>query len=340
MLTIKDIATLAGVSKSTVSRVLNNSGYVSQEARHKVENIVKQEGYSPSAIARGLHKGSSNTIGVIIPEGDNPYFAKILNGISEVADRNNLPVLFCNSQNRENKEEHLIQMLAQQRVSGAILSTVAILDEHKKRSKFKRMLKKLEFPIVLLDVPIKYGLCDGVFFDNYSGAYAATSKLIECGHKTIGTITLSSQLQVSKDRLNGFLQAMQDHQLEVKPEYVLQGNMSIDNNYRCVKQLLSLPELPTAFFAQNNISTIAAYRASNELGVTWGNQLSCIGFDRVDFLDYLNVPYSYVYRDAEYMGRQAMQLLINRLCMPRAPRKECIVPIQIEGSGIKLLLHN
>lgn len=183
--TIKTIAEKCGVAKSTVSRVLNNSGYVGKETREKIENVMREYNYSPSAMARNLSKQESNAVGVVIPEADNAFFGEVLRGISDVVDENDLTLLFCNTCNDLNKELNALKMLRNQRVRGLILTPAAEYDTKERIKNLRQALKAINVPIIILDRTIENSEWDSVSFDNYHGAYLATQTLINAGHKKL-----------------------------------------------------------------------------------------------------------------------------------------------------------
>ncbi len=195
-LTINDIAKKANVSKSTVSRVLNNSGYVNQETREKVEKVIKENAYYPSAQARSLSKRESNTIGVIIPEADNLFFVEVLRGISEVVDENDMTLIFCNTNNNLRKEKRALDTIIMQRVKGLIFTPVNDHSNDETEHKLKQKLRAINIPTVLLDRGVENSGWDGVFFENYKSAYKATEILINEGHKKIGVITGDLNLKI------------------------------------------------------------------------------------------------------------------------------------------------
>ena len=189
MITITDIAALAGVSKSTVSRVLTGAGYVNDETREKIEKIIKEYGYQPSESARSLSKKTTNTIGVVVPEIDNSFYSEVLNGIGQIVDENNYNIIYFNTNNSIVKEEKALQMLKAQRVRGVILAAAVDYSEPEATENLKQLLEKINAPVVLLDREIDGINLDKVVYDNFGSAFAATEALIRAGNKTIGIIT-------------------------------------------------------------------------------------------------------------------------------------------------------
>lgn len=332
-LTINDIAEKAKVSKSTVSRVLNNSGYVHQETREKVEKIIKENIYYPSATARSLSKKESNTIGVIIPEADNAFFGEILRGISEIVDENNMTLIFCDTNNNSLKEERALDMINMQGVKGLILTPVNDHDDGEAEKKLKQKLRDLKIPTVILDRGVKNSQWDGVFFENYQSAYSATEILIKEGHKKIGIITGDLKLKIGKDRYKGYLNAMEDYGMEIIDKYIYEGNFSVEKAYELSNEFILSKDLPDAILTCNNRTTLGFIKALKEHNLTLGKDISAIGIDSNEVLDILGYNFSNVARDAVEMGRVAMRRLLERFDNPTKQRVECIMPFKIYLKG-------
>ncbi|GAA0182283.1 LacI family DNA-binding transcriptional regulator [Clostridium sediminicola] len=315
-LTIRDIAKLAGVSKSTVSRVLNNTGYVNVDTRRKIEKVIEENDYTPSATARSLSKQETNVIGVIIPEADNPFFGEILKGISDVADKNSLSIIFCNTNNDEEKEKNALRMLKEQRIKGVILTPATDekliqFDSHNKE--FIGLVNALEVPVVLLDRDIDYNDWDGIFIDNKKGAFDAVNVLIKAGHKKIATITGDLKLKIGRERLEGYKEAFKHHCMEIDERYIFEGDFTTDTAYKLAKRIINMEEPPTAVFTSNNLSNLGFLKAIFETGLRIPEDIAFVGFDNVPLVDIFNINLSVVDRDTEKMGRMAMELLMKRL---------------------------
>ncbi len=315
-ITIHDIAQLAGVGKATVSRVLNSSGYVSEETRRKVEKVIQEHTYTPSAMARNLSKRASDTIGVIIPEADNPFFAEILKGISGVVDANNLTLIFCNTDNMMDKDLKALHTVCRQQVLGLIYTPAIDYRLPKQRAAVSELLNKLRAPMVLLDRPLGDKEFDGVYTDNYSGAYAATQALISAGHRRIGVIAGDLELSIGRERMKGFQKALTDAGLEVEESFIIKGRFDTSTSYRLTQQLLTGKNLPTAFFAANNLSAYGFLKAVFEKGLRIPEDLGFISFGRLGNLNDLGFRLSYTDRDVIGMGVEAMRLLLAIIDCP------------------------
>lgn len=332
-MTITDIAEKAGVSKTTVSRVLNGIGYVSDETRRKVEKVISENHFYPSASARSLSKRETNTIGVIVPEIDNSFFSEVLRGISEVVDQHGLTIIYCDTANNAEKEARALSMIAEHRVRGLIISPAIDYAETNAAGKLRRLLNNLGVPIVVVDREIENSTWDGVFYENFQSAYCATKVLIEEGHKRIGIITGDLGLKLARERYHGFLQAMEDYGVPVQEKYIYKGDFSINTAYRIAKEIFESGDIPEAIFTSNNRTNLGFIKASREKKIKLGKDIAAIGIDHVEVLDILGYNFSYVTRDTVEMGRVAINMLLSRINNPDRQRSIKIMPYKLVLKG-------
>ncbi|SMP71671.1 LacI family DNA-binding transcriptional regulator [Anoxynatronum buryatiense] len=332
-LTINDIAKEAKVSKSTVSRVLNNSGYVHKETREKVEKVIKEKIYYPSATARNLSKKESNIIGVIIPEANNTFFAEVLKGIGEVVDENDMTLIFSDTNNDSVKEARALDMINMQGVRGLIITPVNDHDDSDAERKLKKKLRDLKIPTVILDRGVKNSQWDGVFFENYQSAYCATEILIQEGHEKIGIITGDLNLKIGKDRFRGYLEAMKDHNREPLKRYIYEGNFSVEKAYQLTRQFIEKKDIPDAVLTCNNLTTLGFMKGLNEYQLVLGKDIAAVGIDSNEVLDILGYNFSCVARDSVEMGRVAIRMLLERYQHPNKQRLESVMPFSVYLKG-------
>lgn len=329
LLTIEDIAQAANVAKSTVSRVLNNSGYVGKETRKRVEKVIAESNYTPWVTARNLSKQMSNTIGVVVSEITNPYFARAFEGISEVIDKNDMNIIFCNTDRTPYKEEQALRMLREKRVRGIIISPVIDYDVPEKAKLFRSQLESISAPTVLLDAPVDLDLWDGVFFDNFDGAYHAVKAMISSGHRQIGIITGDRKNKVVRERYRGYIKALKDSGLKVDPRLVFVGDYTVETAYRIGKSMIQAGMLPPAIFTANNFTTIGFIKACIEEKVELEKDVSVMAFDKLDEYDIFGLKYNRLERDPRAMGRMAAGMLVTRMQYPDMPRSRKIIPSKI-----------
>lgn len=329
-MTITEIAKLCGVSKSTVSRVLNNSEHVNPKTKEKVLRVIQENNYEPSLIAQSLSKNTNTTIGVVIPEIDNEFFGEVLAGINEVVDAQNLTMICCDTNNNPNRERKAIRTLSQQRVCGIIITP-----SREDLPDLRIQLQNVDVPVVILDRHIQSYQFDSVHFDNFGGAYAATQVLIDEGYSRIAVITGDLSLQIGRERFDGYKVALQDADIEVDEQFIYYGDFSIETAYRIASEIFQSSRLPDAILTSNNRTTIGLIKAAREHNIRLGRDLALIGIDRVTLLDALGYPFSCITRDSRAMGRDAVHLLLKRIeNADQKNRQINIAPyhIQLKGS--------
>ena len=328
-MTISEIAKIAGVSKATVSRILNNSKHVSDTTREKVLRIIQENNYEPSCLAQGLAKNENSTIGVIIPEIDNEFFAEILAGINEVIDSHNLTMICCDTNNNTNREAKALRTLAQQRVRGVIITPAEEGNEE-----LRTTLQKLNVPVVGLDRHIQNSLWDGVYYDNFNSAYAATEVLINEGYTKIGVITGDLSLKIGRDRFAGYKEALHNAGVLVDDRYIYYGDFKVETAYQLSSQMFKSGDYPEAILTSNNRTTMGFLKAAREAGIRIGYDIALIGIDHVTLLNDLGIPFSCVARDSKAMGREAINILLDRIKSNTVTgRKITIVPYEIRLHG-------
>lgn len=309
--TIKDIAKAAKVSRSTVSRVLNDSGYVKEETRTRVLAVIEELNYSPSAIARSLSNKRSNTIGVIVPDINNPFFAEMIKGVTRVADEEGYRLLLVDTDEDNGKEQLALQALQEQRIEGLlIVSTPA---KGKRSLKHLRWMRAHHIPVVLLDGHIKYDEFDGVFIDHYQGAHDATIALIKAGHKRVGILTGKLSSRPAMERLRGFQDAMAECGVVSYDEDILFGDYGHEKAYHLTKEMLLREKRPSALFVSSNQMVLGMMRAMSELGMKIPQDLAFIGFDQLETLNLIGMNCSTVDAHTVEVGELSMKRLIRRL---------------------------
>lgn len=335
---IREIAQRAGVSSATVSRVLNDSGYVKNETREKVMEVVKQYNYVPNDIARSLSIQDSFSIGVIIPDIENEFFSKVISGINVVAEKYHYNVVFWGTNETLEKEHDYLELVKSRRLKGVLITPISESDEITKEQLLKLELSGV--PVVLIDRDVKGARFDGVFVDNQQGACDGVTELIRAGHRKIAVITGPDTSKPGKDRYRGYVQAMEENGLTVCPEYVACGDFKIAKAYACTRRLMELPEPPTAIFTSNNLSTLGCLKYLTEQRIKLGQDLSLLGFDDVETLKIIDYRLSVVDRDARQQGMEAMKLLqecFERGVENRQQGKRITVPYQIILRGSEKL---
>ncbi|MBB4844038.1 LacI family transcriptional regulator [Paucibacter oligotrophus] len=325
MSTIKDVATRAGVSFTTVSHVLNNSRPVSAEARRRVLEAVDEIGYLPSAVARSLRTSETKIVGVLVPNVQNPFFAELVCGVEESCRLAGYSVFLCNSDNDPKRQQQYMRTLLEKRVDGLLLSSAG--DDEA----LARIFKMARVPAVTVDRLVPGARADRVSVNNSQGAHNAVSHLLELGHQRIACISGPAEFEVSRERLQGWRSALQARGLPVDENLVIAGDFSSQGGYAAACRLLQAQrELPaaakiSAIFASNDLMAIGALRAAAEFGLAVPQQLSVIGFDDIELGSYVFPALTSVGCSIKALGQQAGQMLIERIDQPEAELRELLM---------------
>ncbi|MDY3249990.1 MAG: LacI family DNA-binding transcriptional regulator [Candidatus Choladocola sp.] len=327
-MTIRDIAALAGVSKSTVSRVLNNSPNVDEKTREKVMRVVREKDFIPSAMAQGLSRQYANTIGVILPEAGGSFFGNIIQGINETLINTPYTILLCCTENKAEYEIRALDTLRQQKVSGILLTSSSGFYENDDAYKIRQTLENFNVPVVLIDRTLKSSKWDGVYSDNSTGAYVATEALLKKGFKKIGAYISDTSLSIGSSRYKGFIQALSDYHIPIMEEFIITEKYpaSMQDVYWKTCELIKSGNLPEAIFLGNGIIANGFYKGILEKGIVPGKDIHCVGFDYSEFLDIINLPYSYLERNSKLLGETAANSLLKSLSNPSGLRQEYIIP--------------
>jgi LacI family transcriptional regulator len=325
-----DIARRAGVAPITVSRVINNSGYVSQATRERVEAAVKELGYVPNTIARGLRSKRTHTLALIITDITNPYFTSMARGVEDVAGASNYTVIYCNTDESETKEERYANMLAQRRVDGVLLVPSC------GNAKTIKFFEANDINVVVLDRRISGVQTDIVYSDSVSGAKRLIKLLIGLGHRRIAMITGPKDVSTSADRVIGYQQALTEAGLNGN-ELIYYGAFNEQSGYELTTQAMKLSLKPTAIFGGNNFIAMGVIKALHDQKLDVPGDISVVGFDDLPEAMFMK-PFLTVARQRSYeMGKLATELLLKRISnkLPQG-QQELILPIEIivrESSG-------
>jgi LacI family transcriptional regulator len=312
--TIHDVAGRAGVSTATVSRYLRGDKVRAAEA---VRAAVAELGYSPNAVAQSLKSGRSGIIGVVVPDVTNPYFAAVAKGLERVCRGASYRMLLANSDESAEREQEILADLVH-RVDGVILAPATEQDEAPLH------LRETGVPVVFLDREVAGGeLFDAVLVDNIGGARTAARHLAELGHTRIATINGLTNTTPGRARREGFLEGLAEFGLELPPEYELIGGFREETARQHALHLLALSDPPTAIFTGNNLMTIGALKALQDMRVDVPGEVSIVGFDDLSLGSLLRSPLTCIDRPDVEQGALAMRLLLSRLTneAPDAPRR-------------------
>jgi LacI family transcriptional regulator len=322
-ITIRDIASHADVSTATVSHVLNNTRYVSEEVRARVLQACQALGNTPNSLARSLRSGKTRTIGLVLPDSSNPFFAEIGRKIEELAFQQGYSVIICNTEGNLKKELFYVETLGQKQVDGVIFVSAGGYPES------LEALQALNVPVVIadretLDKTGANGLTV-VLTDNYTGGQLAAQHAIELGHRRVAIISGPSNLTPSALRETGYRDAMQRAGLDIDPQWVVRGDFTCDAGYAAAKLLYGQNPRPTAIFCCNDMMAIGAIRAAFDQGLNVPADVSIIGFDDIALASYISPTLSTVHQPIEEISREITQSLFKAFEEEAAPVYKRIV---------------
>ncbi|HEY5277648.1 MAG TPA: LacI family DNA-binding transcriptional regulator [Coriobacteriia bacterium] len=329
MSTINDVAKLAGVSGMTVSRVINNSGYIGRETRSRVEAAIAELAYVPNAVGRQLRSKRTKMLALVLSDIMNPFFTTIARGVEDVARAQGFSVMFCNTDESEAEEARYLLMLVQRQVDGVLLVPAST------SGKSLRLLSSHHMPVVVIDRRIQSRQIDSVRSDSEAGAYTLTQHLIGLGHRRIAVLTGRRSVSTSIDRVAGYCRAMLDAGLELDDDLVRYGEYNygeynqVDGN-RMAQEVLAADPRPTAIFAANNFIAFGAMRSLRDAGFRVPEDVSIVAFDDLP-VAWLSDPFMTVVDQPAYeIGRRAAELLLSRLDGTiSGPGREVVLPSEL-----------
>jgi DNA-binding LacI/PurR family transcriptional regulator len=327
-ITIKEVAKLAGVSPSTVSRVISDSPRISDETKQTVREIMDELGYHPNAIARSLVNKATNTIGIVMPQSTeraflNPFFPQALSGVSAAAHEQGYCILLSTGKSEKEQLESIQSIVMGGRVDGVIIMYSSVDNE------VMDALEKLRTAIVVIGKPLKSKATLYVDNDNVEASFSVTEKLIKNGHKRIAFISGSFRLVVSLDRLDGYMNALKKYEIPFTKEYIVELSEFIkEGAYERTKQLLNLEERPTALVVTDDVMAFGAMDAIKESGLRIPEDIEVMSFNNVPSAELTSPSLTSVDIDAFALGYESSKLIIEKI-RGEAKRDRVIVPTNI-----------
>jgi DNA-binding LacI/PurR family transcriptional regulator len=312
---IKDIARLAGVSHSTVSRALNHSPLIPVATAERIQRIAIEKGYTASAVARSLVTRRTQAIGVVVTSIADPFNGEVVAGIEEVANDEGYSVILATSQADPQREMTVVRSFRERRVDGILVASSRL------GAQYQPLSAELEAPIVLLNNQHASELAHSVSIDNADGGYQATAHLIELGHGDIAYIGDEFGLQSDEERFSGFKAAMKKARLDVRKELVVRGDGGPAGGKKRAAELLKLATPPSAIFCYNDMTALGVIEEVQARGWQVGREVSVVGFDDLFFVESLQPPLTTFRQPKRELGKQAMRLLLAILRGQRAERK-------------------
>ena len=306
--TLHEVARRAGVSAMTVSRVVNGRVRVDSETRQRVEEAIQALNYIPNRIARGLISQKTQTIGIIVPDIVNPFFAPVVRGAESAARKAGYRVLLCNSEGDLRLEREYIEDLVAHRVEGLLLAPAS----DRSRSSVLSLLRG-GFPLVLIDRALPDADCDLIVSDNVQGARRLIEHLIAIGHREIAHVSDAEDTSTGRERLRGYREALEAAGIPFQPELVIRTTVDRIGGYRAAQEILARDSLPTAIFAVNNMTAVGTMEALRERNLSVPKDMGLVCFDDVEHLAVLSPILTVIDQPAETFGSLGVQLLLERM---------------------------
>ncbi|TAL80758.1 MAG: LacI family DNA-binding transcriptional regulator [Candidimonas sp.] len=308
MSTIKDVALRAGVSVTTVSHVVNGTRHVSAASRERVEQAIRALAYVPSAVARSLKSNTTRTLGMLIPNSSNPYFAEIVRVVEDRCFGAGYTLILCNTDDEPRRQGIYLKVLAERRIDGLVVVSTGDDDS------LPAMLAGLRIPIVLLDREITQQACDLVETAHMQGGLLATRHLVSLGHRRIACIGGPAGLVPSEQRIAGWRMGLAEAGLDVNADQLLwHGGFTSQGGYEALHAILRTRPLPTAVFVCNDLMAIGALRAAHESAMQVPGALSIVGFDDIELSGFTSPPLTTVAQPKQRMGALAVDMLLERI---------------------------
>lgn len=321
--TVKEVAERAGVSVASVSRALSGARGVREPVRSRILEAAQALSYRPNRAARDLRVRSSRAVGVLIPDIENPFFTSMVCGIEDILGKTDYSLLLASYNEDPGQEERRLELFRAEGVRGLIFAA------SRNPSRLYSNLGKEGMALVAVSRDIARLPVDQVSVANQDGAHAATSHLIQLGHRRIAIINGPLALTTARDRQAGYDQALREADIAIDERLVIHSDFRQSGGYSGMLQLLALPNPPTAVFAGSNLLTLGALQAIHEHHLTIPDDIAIVGFDEMPWAMSLRPPLTTVAQPAFDVGRTAAELLMSRVREPGLPRRQVVLETKL-----------
>lgn len=323
MVTMKDVARRAGVSSATVSHVINETRFVSDELKARVYQAMRELNYHPDAIARSLRRRRTQNIGMIVPDISYPFLAEVARGVEEAGFELGYNVILCDSDGDLEREANYIELLQEKKVDGIVFVAAGESSSH------VQALIEQGIPVVVCDRELAGVEVDTVIADNVESGYQATKYLISLRHRRIGCIAGPWELEISNKRLEGYRQALEEHGLPFREELIVHSDFQCRGGYQAMRELLALDEPPTAVFACNDLMAIGAICAASQKKLRIPRDVAIIGCDDIAPASFTNPSLTTIAQPKREMGAAAVEMLVERIRDKSKPPTTRLLPIAL-----------
>ncbi|HEY3632910.1 MAG TPA: LacI family DNA-binding transcriptional regulator [Jatrophihabitantaceae bacterium] len=323
--TIRDVATAAGVSRSTTSRALTGRGYVTPSVRDRVRKVARDLGYVPDAMARHLRQQAGHSVGVLVSDLRNDFYASLASGISQQARKRQYTMMLTDDGGSPEIEAEAAEAFVALRVAGVIVTPLS--------ADVTDYLTRHRIPAVEVDRQFAAGACDAVVVDNAGAARRVTSDLLALGHRRIALVIDETHWTTGRDRSAGYEGAFADAGVPLDRSLIVTAGWDVGGALQEGRTLLSLPDRPTAIFAANNVLAEGVWRAAAELRLDIPRDLSLVSFDDVPWMSMVRPGITAVAQDSVAMGEAAIAQLIERIQAPSAPIRTVMLAATLSRRG-------
>ncbi len=309
--TISDVAKLSGLSKTTVSRVINNHPYVSKEKKEQVLKAMEELGYTPNPSARRLRGQLTTTLGVIVPRIINPFFSYLVNSIEQTAYNKGYQVLICQSNEDKEKELSFLNLLKTKQVDGIIMTAI--------ENDWNSIQPFTDYgPIVLCNEYVNHADVPMIRLDQYKGTYIGVKHLIERGHQKIAYCTggLFDEQGKDKDRNHGYQKALKEAGISINPKWIFVNQHTIEDGKQVMKQILQMDDRPTAVFTGSDEIAGGMMIEAKGHGVRVPDDMAIIGFDDQPLAEMLDPKLTTIRQPVDQMGEKSVEVIIEMLTNP------------------------
>jgi len=326
MTTIRDVAKAAGASTATVSHVLNGSRFVSADTKTRVEEAIRALHYRPHGVARSLRRSRTHTIGVMISDIANPFFADLVLGVEDVVHRDvgGYNFILCNTEESRDKERMYFDVLAQKRIDGLIIAPAGGNDDAVKDIIIQGL------PVVCVDREFVGVEADTIVVDNRAAAKTIVRHLLELGHRRIAVMRARLDANSIDDRVNGYLEALAEAGHCAQPDDIAESASNVDDACRVAIEVLQFEKRPDAIFCTNNFMTLGAMRAISEMELRCPADIAVAGIDDLPWTAGFRPRLTVIAQPGRAMGREAARLLLDRIDKRRVdPPVRWVLPTEL-----------
>lgn len=324
-----DVARLAGVSRATVSYVLNGHTEgrvpISDQTQQRVLNAIEELGYEPDARAQALRSGSTSTVALIIPDLRNPHFCEYATGVEDAAREADYHLLLSSTTLDDEYEVEIFKDLARRRFDGLIITGSSILKSSEAQTILARIRKR---GLPLVEMNEFYGV-DSASSDYREATKEVVSYLLSLGHRNIGFVYGVADHELALDRLEPFQESLNNAGVAIEPDLIVECGPTIEDGYQAALKLLKLSHRPTAIIAVNDLLAISTIRAAGDMGLRVPDHVSVVGFDNIPMANYLMPRLTTVTKDAYTAGKNAFEMLQARMQTPDLPRQVIHIPAKL-----------